>query len=75
MLTTPTYTALPFAAREARAAVGGMGIEGKITPQQGISNTIYAPRGAATIRHVTVQNEGLSRAFLRADASQPKHNL
>ena len=45
-----TYTALPFAAQEACAAVGGMGIEGKITPQQGISNTIYAPRGAATIR-------------------------
>ena len=28
MLTTPTYTASPFAARDARAAVGGMGIEG-----------------------------------------------
>ena len=61
-----TYTtSLSAACKDACAAVGGMGIEGKITPQQGISNTIYAPRGAATIMHVTVQNEGLSRAFLR----------
>ena len=53
--------ATPFAALEARAAVGFLGIEGSITPPHtnSLKSTLYAPRGAVVIRHVTLQEEGL----------------
>ena len=61
-----THTFLPSlsAARNARAAVGYMGFEGKLTPPaNGLKSTLYAPRGAVTTRHVTVQKKDCDVPF------------
>ena len=52
-----TNTVYSFAALETRAAVGGMGFEGKYYPPpfSDLEPTIYAPRGAVAIRHATAQ--------------------
>ena len=55
---TYTYTHSLSAAQDARAAVGILGFE-RSTPANDLKSTLYAPRGAVTTRHVTVQKIGL----------------
>ena len=56
-----TYTtSLSAACKDACAAVGGMGFEGKTTPPaRDLDVTIYALTRRGDMRHVTVRQSGL----------------